>query len=146
MKLERLIFKNDKGEFVDIPASEIESLYSELGKLLDGLAVKKAKPESKETDDMKQMRELAKTLQEKQEKECEEFQRRQSPMPSNWPPQVIPGIFGPRFGDPAPPQFPGLYQITCEQQPLRFEWDGVEGDKVRLRTTQQYRFTTSAPA
>ncbi len=142
MKLERLIFKNDKGEFMDIPANEIESLYSELGKLLNGLAEKKAKPESKEADTLKQMQEFARKMAEERAKE----KARESPMPSNWPPQVIPGIFGPRFGDPDPPQFPGLYQITWEQQPLRFEWDGIEGDKVRLRATQQIKFNTSAPA
>jgi hypothetical protein len=97
MKLERLIFKNDKGEFVDIPAREIESLHSELGKLLNGLAEKEVT------------------------------------LPS-WP-------------DSPSPSWPYPFRITCcEQQPLRFEWDGIEGDKVRLRATPQYRFTTSAPA
>jgi hypothetical protein len=132
MKLERLIFKNDKGEFVDIPANEIESFYDELGKLLDGLAEKKAN--EKDAARWKQVQEIAKTLQEKREKEeREEFQRRQSPMPPNWPEFPI-------------PSWPYPLRITCEEQPLRFEWDGIEGDKVRLRATQQYRFVTSAPA
>jgi hypothetical protein len=132
MKLERLIFKNDKGEFVDIPAREIESLYDELGKLLDGLAEKKAN--EIDAARWRQVQEIAKTLQEKREKEeHEEFQRRQSPMPPNWPEFPI-------------PSWPCPLRITCEEQPLRFEWDGIEGDKVRLRATQQYRFTTSAPA
>jgi hypothetical protein len=132
MKLERLIFKNDKGEFVDIPANEIESFYDELGKLLDGLAEKKAN--EKDAARWKQVQEIAKTLQEKREKEeHEEFQRRQSPMPPNWPEFPI-------------PSWPYPLRITCEEQPLRFEWDGIEGDKVRLRATQQYRFATSAPA
>jgi hypothetical protein len=132
MKLERLIFKNDKGEFVDIPAREIESLYDELGKLLDGLTKKKAN--EKDAARWKQVQEIAKTLQEKREKEeREEFQRRQSPMPPNWPEFPI-------------PSWPYPLRITCEEQPLRFEWDGIEGDKVRLRATQQYRFVTSAPA
>jgi len=131
MKLERLIFKNDKGEFVDIPANEIESLYSELGKLLNGLTEKKAN--EKDAARWRQVQEIAKTLQEKREKEeREEFQRRESPMPPNWPES-------PTFLALSP-------HITCEQQPLRFEWDGIGGDKVRLRATQQYRFTTSAPA
>ena len=132
MKLERLIFKNDKGEFVDIPANEIESLYSELGKLLNGLTEKKAN--EKDAARWRQAREIAKALQEKREKEeREESQRRQSPMPPNWP-------------ESPSPSWPYPLHITCEQQPLRFEWDGIEGDKVRLRATQQYRFTTSAPA
>ena len=132
MKLERLIFKNDKGEFVDIPAKEIESLYSELGKLLNGLAEKPAN--EKDAARWKQVQEIAKTLQEKREKEeHEEFQRRQSPMPPNWP-------------ESPSPSWPCPLRITCEEQPLRFEWDGIEGDKVRLRATQQYRFATSAPA
>lgn len=97
MKLERLIFKNDKGEFVDIPANEFESLYSELGKLLNGLAEKEVTP-------------------------------------SSWP-------------VPPSPFWPYPFRITCcEQQPLRFEWGGIEGDKVQLRATQQIKFTNSAPA
>jgi hypothetical protein len=116
MKLERLIFKNDKGEFVDIPANEIESFYDELGKLLDGLAEKKAN--EKDAARWKQVQEIAKTLQKKREKEeREEFQRRQSPMPPNWP----------EF--PSPP-WPYPLRITCEQQPLRFEWGGIDGAPV----------------
>lgn len=136
MQLERLIFKNDKGEFVDIPASEVESLYVELGKVLDGLAEKKAKENPGGINLLEQME---KARAERIEEATEREKARNIPMPSNWP------LLRPWPFDPSHP-YPEFLRVTCEQQPLRFEWDGIEGDKVRLRATQQYRFTTSASA
>lgn len=136
MRLERLIFKNDKGEFVDIPANEIESFYDELGKLLDGLAEKKAKENPGVINLLEQM-EKAQAAQVKEATEREKA--RNIPMPPNWPPPR-PWPFDTSHS------YPEFLRVTCEQQPLRFEWDGIEGDKVRLRATQQYRFITSAPA
>ncbi len=136
MKLERLIFKNDKGEFVDIPANEIESLYSELGKVLDGLAEKKAKENPEGINLLEQM-EKAQAAQVKEATEREKA--RNIPMPPNWPPPR-PWPF-----DTSHP-YPEFLTVTCEQQPLRFEWDGIKGDKVRLRAPQPVKVFISAPA
>ncbi len=129
MKLVELVFQRADGTKFSVPCDEARTLQDLLAHMPDISQPKEEELQKTASDPLKELAEYVKKVAEEREKQ----KRRNIPMPPNWP--LVPPW------TPGHPTWLDFHRATCEQQPLRFGWDGItEGDSVKISATQPTKF------
>lgn len=125
MRLVELIFERANGTKFSVPFDEARILQDLLAQL----------PNISQPQEEKLGRTSSQDLLESFGKQTRP--QDQKTWPSNWPPV--------RPWTPGCPGWPDLYKITCEQQPLRFEWGVAKDNKTTGQATQECRIFSTPP-
>jgi hypothetical protein len=142
MRLVELVFERADGTKFSVPFDEAHALQNLLGQLPHISQPKEEKVVK--SDPLEKLAEFARKAAEEREKE----RQRTSPMPPNWPwPEPRPWGYDPlRPTYTGDDPYPQLFKITCEQQPLRFEWGAIKDGMVKGRASQEIKFHVPRPA